>query len=322
LTSLDHLENSIMTLARRALVPALVAVLSASACAKRGAPADDVHAGHDTTARIATVEMAHEMTMADSALPPDGDAALARLAASPRHGEYAMIPVEGGDSVRAWVVYPERKTKAPVVIVIHEIFGLSPWIRSVADQLAADGFIAIAPDFLTGKPMPASADEAANVPGAMDSIVSMIRTLDNAQIVRRIGAAARYGTSLPAATSRWGVVGFCWGGSNAFLSAASFPTLSAAVPYYGAVQPAKMDLTKTKAAVLALYGENDARVNATIPAADSTLRIARVPFEKMIFPGAGHGFLRQQRGQNGANGTAARQAWPRTIAWFRQHLEH
>ena len=311
-----------MTVARRSLLSAATAtLLLTAACAKRGGPAEDVHAGHDSAMPTATIAMSAAAPSSDSTLPPDGSGAAARLAASPRHGEYAMIPVEGGDSVRAWVVYPERKTKAPVVIVIHEIFGLSPWVRSVADQLAADGFIAIAPDFLTGKPMPASADEAANVPGAMDSIVSMIRTLDNAQLVRRIGAAARYGTSLPAATSRWGVIGFCWGGTNAFLTAASFPTLSAAVPYYGAVQPAKMDLTKTKAAVLAFYGENDARVNATIPVADSTLRVAGATFEKMIFSGAGHGFLRQQSGQNGANAAATRQAWPRTIAWFRQHLE-
>lgn len=313
-----------MTAAPRALRPALAAALLVVAACTRPASstADDVHAGHDSAMPAATVAMsATASPSSDSTLPPDGDAAAARLAASPRHGEYAMIPVEGGDSVRAWVVYPERKTKAPVVVVIHEIFGLSPWIRAVADQLAADGFIAVAPDFLTGKPMPASPDQAASVPGAMDSITSMIRTLDNGQIVRRIGAAARYGTSLPAATSRWGVIGFCWGGTNAFLTAASFPTLSAAVPYYGAVQPAKMDLTRTKAPVLAFYGENDARVDATIPVADSTLRIAGARFEKIVFPGAGHGFLRQQSGQNGANAAATRQAWPRTIAWFRQYLD-
>lgn len=310
-----------MTVARFSFISVAIATLLLTACAKRGGSAEDVHAGHDSAMPTATIAMSAATPSSDSTLPPDGSTAVARLAASPRHGEYAMIPVEGGDSVRAWVVYPERKTKAPVVVVIHEIFGLSPWIRSVADQLAADGFIAIAPDFLTGKRLPVSADAAASVPGAMDSIVSTIRTLDDAQIVRRIGAAARYGTSLPAATSRWGVIGFCWGGTNAFRTAASFPTLSAAVPYYGAVQPAKMDLTKTKAAVLAFYGENDARVNATIPTADSTLRAAGVPFDKMIFPGAGHGFLRQQSGQNGANAAATRQAWPRTIAFFRQHLE-
>jgi carboxymethylenebutenolidase len=259
-------------------------------------------------------------TSSDRSLPPDAAGAAARLAASPRHGEYAMIPVGGGDSVRAWVVYPERSTKAPVVIVVHEIFGLTSWVRAVADQLAAEGFIAIAPDFLTGKRLPVSPDAAQTVPGGMDSIASVIRTLDNGQIVRQIDAAARYGTSLPAATTKWGIVGFCWGGANSFLAAASFPTLSAAVPYYGAVQPARMDLTKTRAAVLAFYGENDARVNATIPVADSTLRAAGATFEKVVFPGAGHGFLRQQSGQNGANAAATREAWPRTIAWFHRYL--
>lgn len=309
-----------MTVARRSLLSAATAALVlTTACAKRGtSAAGDVHAGHDMTASGAAMSMS--VASSDTSLPPDANGAAARLAASPRHGEYVMISVGDGDSVRAWVVYPQRSSRAPVVIVIHEIFGLSPWVRSVADRLAADGFIAIAPDFLTGKRLPAPIDLEATVPGAMDSIVSMIRTLDNGQIVRRIDAAARYGTALPAATSRWGVVGFCWGGTNSFLTAASFPTLSAAVPYYGGVRPAVMDLTKTKAAVLAIYAENDERVNATIPVADSALRVAGVPFEKVIFPGAGHGFLRQQTAQNGANAAASRQAWPRTIAWFRQHL--
>ena len=308
-----------MTVVRRTILSAVATVLVlTTACVRRGtSAAGDMHAGHDMT----TSGAATSMSPADGSLPPDGKGALARLAASPRHGEYAMIPAGDGDSVRAWIVYPERSTKAPVVVVVHEIFGLSPWVRAVADQLAAEGFIAVAPDLLTGKPLPVSADSAQNVPGAMDSIVSMIRTLDDALVVRRIGAAARYGTALPAATSKWGVIGFCWGGYNAFLTAASFPTLSAAVPYYGPVPPGKMDLTKARAAVLAFYGENDARVNSTIPIADSTLRVAGATFAKAIFPGAGHGFLRQQDGQNGANAAATRQAWPRTIAWFRRYLE-
>jgi carboxymethylenebutenolidase len=115
-------------------------------------------------------------------------------------------------------------------------------------------------------------------------------------------------------------MGFCWGGSMTFNTAATVPSLGAAVAYYGAAQTQRVNIANTKAPVLALYGENDARVNATIPAADSALGRAGVPFEREIYSGAGHGFLRQQSGQNGANLAATRAAWPRTIRWFRRHL--
>ncbi len=215
------------------------------------------------------------------------------------------------DSIRAWVVYPERKTKAPVVVVIHEIFGLSSWIRGVADQLAADGYIAVAPDLLTGMVDPNAADSLK---------VAAIRTLDPGAALRGIEAAGRYGMSRPAAVQKFGVVGFCWGGSAVFSTAATIPSLGAAVAYYGAAPVERVQLANTKAPVLALYGESDARVNATIPAADSALKQAAVPFEREIFAGAGHGFLRQQSGREGANAAATRAAWPRTIDWFRQHL--
>ena len=312
---------------RPRILAALGPLLLTAACAhRRTTPVgsrpttDDVHAGHDMTATAPPSAGPARVSTADASLPPDAKSAAARLAASPRHGEWAMVPVAGHDSLRVWVVYPERSTKAPVVVVVHEIFGLTTWVRAVADQLAADGFIAIAPDLLSGKRLPMSPDDFTTRPGGVDSARAIIGTLTDADIVRGIDAAARYGTSLPAATSKWGVTGFCWGGTATFLSAASFPTLSAAVPYYGGVSPARMDLTKARAAVLAFYGEKDARVNATIPVADSALRAAGATFDKVIFPGAGHGFLRQQEGQEGANAAATQQAWPRTIAWFRQHL--
>lgn len=250
----------------------------------------------------------------DPALPPDAEGAQARLDASPRHGEWVMIPT-ATDSVRAWVVYPERTTKAPVVIVVHEIFGLSPWIRAVADQLAADGFIAVAPDLITSK----------NVPGAPlnpnpDSARAAIRTLDQQVVQQQLGAVARYATRLPAATSRYGIVGFCWGGSVSFAHAVASPTLGASVVYYGG-SPETSSLTSVRAPVLGLYGANDARVNATIPPADSAMKALGKTYEPVTFAGAGHGFLRQQGGQDGANLAAAKEAWPRTVAWFRKHLE-
>ncbi|HYR09778.1 MAG TPA: dienelactone hydrolase family protein [Longimicrobium sp.] len=259
---------------------------------------------------------ADSVSAAQSALPAGAADADARLAASPRHGEWAMVSVDGGaDSVRAWVVYPERSGRAPVVIVVHEIFGVSNWIRAVADQLAADGFIAIAPDFLTGRNVPNGPDGQP----LRDSATAAVRALDQGQVQRRIDAVARYGMALPAALPRYGIVGFCWGGSVSFNHAVHAPTLGASVVYYG-TSPASDRLGSIRAPVLGLYGENDARVNATVPPADSAMRALGKTFAHETYPGAGHGFLRQQDGQEGANLRATQGAWPRTIAFFRQHL--
>jgi len=139
-----------------------------------------------------------------------------------------MIRSGDGDSIRAWVVYPERSGKAPVVLVVHEIFGLSSWVRGVADQLAADGFIAIAPDLLTMKNLPAGPD---SVLAPLAQVA--IRTLDPAWVQKQLDAVAQYGMSLPAAERKYGIVGFCWGGSVSFAHAAHAPGLGASVVYYG-----------------------------------------------------------------------------------------
>jgi len=255
------------------------------------------------------------VAVASQGLPPDADHALARLNSSPRHGEWVMISLSPTDSLRAWVVYPERKTKAPVVVVVHEIFGLSPWIRGVTDQLAADGFIAIAPDFLTMKNLPRVSDSVAT-----QDAVSAIRTVDPEEVQREIDAAARYAMALPAAQPRYGIVGFCWGGGVSFAHATHSPSLGASVVYYG-VSPKTEALSAVRAPVLGLYGGSDARVDASIPPADSALRSMGKTYSHSVFDGAGHGFLRQQTGMNGANMTATQQAWPATIAWFRRYLD-
>ena len=221
----------------------------------------------------------------------------------------------GTDSLRAWVVYPQRRDKAPLVIVIHEIYGVSTWIRGVADQLAAEGYIAIAPDLITGKYTLAAGDTLAQAQAS-----ALIRTLVPADVQRDLAATAEYGMSLPAAQQRFGVVGFCWGGSTSFTTAVSgHAKLRGAIVYYGGA-PALTDLVKVRVPVLGLYGENDARVNATIPAADSTMKALGKTYLPVILPGAGHGFLRQQDGQNGANMTASRAAWPKTVAFFQRTL--
>jgi carboxymethylenebutenolidase len=224
-----------------------------------------------------------------------------------------MIPTGTGDSLRAWVVYPERADKAPVVVVIHEIFGLTPWIRSVADQLAADGFIAIAPDLLTSKNLPGRLDEGPPSQAATASI----RTLDPAIVQRDLDATARYGMALLAAQPKYAVVGFCWGGTTAFQHALHAADLDAAVVYYGGTPP-DANFSAIRAPVLGLYGENDNRVNASIPAARDGMTAAGKSFESRIFPAAGHGFLRAQG--DTANFAATEQAWPLTIAFLRRHL--
>ena len=225
-----------------------------------------------------------------------------------------MIRSGDGDSIRAWVVYPERSGKAPVVLVVHEIFGLSSWVRGVADQLAADGFIAIAPDLLTMKNLPAGPD---SVLAPLAQVA--IRTLDPAWVQKQLDAVAQYGMSLPAAERKYGIVGFCWGGSVSFAHAAHAPGLGASVVYYG-TSPKTTDLASVRAPVLGLYGGNDARVDVTIPPADSALRALGRTYVYSLYQGAGHGFLRQQTGMDGANMTATRAAWPATIAWFKKYL--
>ena len=247
-------------------------------------------------------------------LPAGAADVAARLKASPRHAEWATIKTSPTDSVVAWVVYPERRDKAPVVVVIHEIFGLSNWVRGVADQLAADGFIAIAPDLLT---MKRSGDLTSEWSG--DSARAAIRNLKSEDVQRDLDAVARYGMALPAATQKYGVVGYCWGGSTAFAHAVHAADLDAAVVYYGG-SPSSAQLASIRAPVLGLYGSDDARVNATIPAADSTMKALGKPYEPVIYAGAGHGFLRDQTGKEGANMDATKQAWMRTIAFFRKHL--
>lgn len=297
---------------RALLAGVFIGAVSLTACARNTAESD--HTGHASSA-AATAEPSSS-TMGDARIPAGAGDVAARLAGSPRHGEYVMIRTGPRDSVRAWVVYPERSDKAPVVVVVHEIFGLSTWIRGVADQLAADGFIAVAPDLLTGKAIPATGSDTLTQAVA----TATIRTLQSADVQRQLTAVGQYGMSLPSALQRYGIVGFCWGGSTSFMHAVTSPDgLGASVVYYG-TSPATPLLANVRVPVLGLYGGEDARVNATVPAADSTLRALGKRFEPHTFAGAGHGFLRQQDGQQGANLAAARQAWPLTVSFFRSNL--
>lgn len=250
-----------------------------------------------------------------AAIPAGAADVSTRLQNSTRHAEWAMIPTAPGsrDSIAAWVVFPERRDNAPVVVVVHEIFGLSSWVKGVADQLAADGFIAIAPDLLSIERGGASTDSL-----PYNEARAMIQRVTPEKMNAMVAAVGQYGMALPAAKKVYGIVGYCWGGSASFNHAVfNAPGLKASVVYYGS-SPETQDIAKVRIPVLGLYGENDQRVNATIARADSTMRAINGRFEQRIYAGAGHGFLRAQ--EQPANLEASRRAWPETIAWFRRYL--
>jgi carboxymethylenebutenolidase len=248
--------------------------------------------------------------------PPGAEQAKARLDSSPRHGELIDIQIAGeATPLKTWVVYPERKERAAAVIVIHEIFGLSDWIRSVADQLAQDGFIALAPDLLSGRgPAGGGTDSFAS----RDDVVQQIRGLGADEVRAKLDAVRAYAIALPAASGKSATIGFCWGGSTSFAYAAAQPELQAAVVYYG-TGPDAGQLGSIQAPVLGLYGADDARVTTTVEPTAAAMKKLGKPSEFEIYPGAGHGFLRDQSGREGANLTAAESAWPRTLAFLRAH---
>lgn len=249
-------------------------------------------------------------------LPADEASARDRLNASPRHGEWVTYDAGGGDEVRAWVVHPQRSDPAPVVVVIHEIYGLTDWIRAVADQVAAEGYVAVAPDLLSGHGPDGGGTASL---GDRDAVVGAIRSLDRADVNRRLVAAGEWGMALPSAAPRVASVGFCWGGSSSFQLAVAWPDLDGAVVYYGS-SPEAEALANVEAPVLGLYGGADNRVNATIPRARDGLTAMGKEYTAHVFEGAGHGFLRNQSGQDGANMEATRGAWARTSDFLRSVL--
>ncbi len=300
--------------------PAILAlVVIAAACSQSQDQhpeiAADPHTGHAMEMSGASIADPDSTQQGTPGIPAGAADAAARLAASPRHGEWVKVAWEPGsaDSLMAWVVYPEVKKKAPVVVVIHEIFGLSTWVRGVTDQLAADGYIAIAPDLLSRVRGGPSSDELRS-----DSATKLIRGVTVAEMNKGVAAVANYAMSLPAAERKYGVVGYCWGGSASFNHAVfNNKGLAAAVVYYG-TSAARDSMPRIQAPVLGLYGGNDARVNATIGWADTTMKALNKRYSYSIFDGAGHGFLRAQ--DQPANFEAAKKAWPQTIAFFRQYL--
>jgi len=221
------------------------------------------------------------------------DWAKQKLAKSSRHQEWVKIK-NGNREVNSFVVYPEVKTKATAVIVIHEIFGMSDWVQSLTDQLAEAGYVAIAPDLLSGMGPNGGGTSSLDRNG----VGQAIRDLPPDQITADLNAVAEYVGKLPAANGKVVVTGYCWGGSQSFRYATNNPNIKAAFVFYGSAPatadgtPDKAALEKIKAPVYGFYAGNDARINATLPKTSEAMTELKKTFDPVTYEGSGHGFMR------------------------------
>ena len=214
------------------------------------------------------------------------DWAQAQLKKSPRHREWVTVK-HGDRSVETFVVYPESKDKRAVVLIIHEIFGLSDWAQSLADEVAAAGYVAVAPDLLSG--MAPNGGRTSDFPG--DKVTEAVSHLNPDQVTADLNAAADYALKLPAANGKLFVAGFCWGGGQTFRFATNRADLSGAFVFYGP-PPDKDAMTRIKAPVYGFYAGNDQRIDGTIPDTIAQMKAAGKSYEPVTYDGAGHGFMR------------------------------
>jgi carboxymethylenebutenolidase len=235
------------------------------------------------------------------------DWAKASLEKSPRHREWVTVKHDNR-SVDTFVVYPETKGKTPVVLIIHEIFGMTDWVQDLADQLAAAGYIAVAPDLLSGM----GPNGGRTTDFAEDKTMEAVSHLNSDQVTADLNAAADYALKLPASNRKLFVGGFCWGGSQTFRFATNRPDLAAAFVFYGG-PPEKDAMARIKAPVYGFYGGNDARINATLPDTVAQMKAAGKSYDPVTYDGAGHGFMRagEAPDANDANKKARADAWVR-----------
>src|SRR5437868_10378800 len=225
------------------------------------------------------------------------------LISSPRHGEW--IDIKSGDrTIKAFVVYPESKNKTPTVLVVSEIFGLTDWVRSLCDELAENGVIAIAPDLHSGQKLE-----------DLDAARKATSALPKEQVKSDLNATADYALKIPACNGTLAVCGFCWGGGWAFEYAHTNPKLKAAYSFYGVAVDSADEAKKIACPIYGFNAENDERVNATIPKAEELMKAAGKKYEPVIYKGAGHGFMRSGEPNNPAVREGDKKA--RDEAWAR-----
>ena len=235
------------------------------------------------------------------------DWARERLEKSPRHREWVTVK-RGDRAVETFVAYPESKTKTPVVLVIHEIFSMTDWVQDLADQVAEAGYVAVAPDLLSG--MGPNGGRSNSFPEG--KTMEAVSHLNPDQITADLNAVADYALKLPASSGKLFVAGFCWGGGQTFRFATNRGDLAAAFVFYGP-PPEKDAMARIKAPVYGFYGGNDARIDATIPDTIANMKAAGKSYEPVTYEGAGHGFMRagEAPDANDANKNARADAWAR-----------
>ncbi len=237
------------------------------------------------------------------------DWAKTRLEKSPRHLEFVKVKHDNRE-VNCFIAYPEVKEKATAVVVIHEIFGLSDWVRGVTDQLAEAGYIAIAPDLLSGVGPNGGGSDAL---GGADGVRKVIGSLPPDQITADLNSVVDFVSKLPAANGKVAVAGFCWGGGQTFRFATNNPQIKAACAFYGTGPENPADIAKITAPVYGFYAGNDARVDATVPKSTELMKAAGKTYEPVTYDGAGHGFMRagEAPDTNEPNKKARDEAWIR-----------
>ena len=228
------------------------------------------------------------------------DWAKQKLAKSPRHKEWVKVK-NGTREVNSFVVYPESNKKATAIVVIHEIFGMSDWVQQMTDELAEAGYIAIAPDLLSGMGPNGGGTPEISATGN-NAVNQAIRALTPDQLAGDLNAVADYVSKLPGANGKVVAGGFCWGGGTTFLFATRRPTLKAAFVFYGPTpsnnaqgQPFTVDKTALgtiSAPVYGFYAENDMRIDAMIQPTTDAMKELKKIYEPVIYNGAGHGFMR------------------------------
>lgn len=235
------------------------------------------------------------------------DWARQRVEKSPRHREWVTVKHDGR-AVETFVAYPESKGKTPVVLMIHEIFGLTDWVEDLADQIAQAGYIAVAPDLLSG--MAPNGGRTPDFP--QGGVGPAISHLNPDQITADLNSVADYALKLPASNKKLFVAGFCWGGGQSFRFATNRPDLASAFVFYGP-PPDKNAMQRIKAPIYGFYAGNDARISATIPDTRDEMKEAGKTYEPVVYEGAGHGFMRagEAPDANEANRKAQTEAWAR-----------